>query len=571
MLNAPSDIGVPSLLLSRKLSNLALNPITLAVAVTFCTAFLYLVERSINQMPFVMLCVAAISSVLFLISRRVYFSVYTALGVTTLISIASVLKYRTRGFDLHFYDVVFVGTDPSVFKFLLDGFAIYIVPFAVLLLGGLIALSILFRWDRTSKIEAPKRAVLMAVVFAVIPISYPLRADEPRYFHYLGGFNASAFFVSFLDLRDAAIGRSITDRFADMPPVEPFAAAGPCETAGPKPDIFVVFSESQTDLSRLKKFGIDQKFSEKFRSADGKRRALRVETFGGGSWMTNFSLMTGLSSLEFGWRAPYLTTSMEGKIHESLATELSRCGYKTVVLTPAAHSFVNEGPFLESIGFDEVLDQNSIGASEYAHPDRFYFEAARAFIAKHRKTDGRPLFLEVQTMFAHSPYSHQLAAPDPNFMINSGDPELDEYVQRVARSQKDFGWFIEQAQADSDEHPSIIMEFGDHQSAATRELMSQLYPDFSLSNLSSSAYTTHFTIHGIGTSLDMKSFDFPSLDIGYLGASVLQIAGMGKSPMFADLLALRDMCNGQLFLCEDRAAVDRHIQRRIASGMLVLD
>jgi hypothetical protein len=61
----------------------------------------------------------------------------------------------------------------------------------------------------------------------------------------------------------------------------------------------------------------------RFRSADGRRRELRVETFGGGTWISNFSLMTGLSSLDFGWRAPYLTTAMEGKIHESLATELS--------------------------------------------------------------------------------------------------------------------------------------------------------------------------------------------------------------------------------------------------------
>lgn len=251
-----------------------------------------------------------------------------------------------------------------------------------------------------------------------------------------------------------------------------------------------------------------------------------METFGGGTWISNFSLMTGLSSLDFGWRAPYLTTAMEGKVHQSLATELSRCGYRTAVLMPMDHGFVNEGPFLESIGFDEVLDYDRIGASEYAHRDRFYFEAARAFIEEHRRTDGRPLFLEVQTMFAHSPYSDQLTDSDSEIYSESGIFELDEYVRRVAQSQNDVKWFLGQAEAESKEHPSIVLEFGDHQSFATREVVNHAYPDFALNELKSSAYQTYYTVHAMGADLDMAPFEFASLDIGYLGVSLLEAAGI---------------------------------------------
>lgn len=554
-----------------RVSALILNPVTALAATLACTAFLYLLERAIEHMPFVMLSVLGIAAVLFLLSRRIYFSVYAALVVTTLISIASVLKYRTKGFDLHIYDFVFTGTDPKAFAFLLNGFAAYIVPIAGLMLCALIVLSLIFIWDTKHRMTVLKRSALVAISFALIPLSYPLAEDEPRYFHYLGGFNASAFFVSFLDLRDAAIGRGFADRFSNMPAVAPFASAGSCETTGPKPDLFVVLSESQTDLSRLNQYGIDQQFSETFKSADGKRRALRVETFGGGTWISNFSLMTGLSSLDFGWRAPYLTTAMEGKIHQSLATELSRCGYRTAVLMPMEHGFVNEGPFLESIGFDEVLDFNRIGATEYAHHDRFYFDAARAFIEEHRRTDGRPLFLEVQTMFAHSPYSAQLADSEPKDSSESGIFELDEYVRRVAQSQNDFDWFLGQAEAESKDHPSIVLEFGDHQSFATREVVSNLYPDFAINELSSSAYRTYYTVHGMGMDLDMAPFEFASLDIGYLGVSLLEAAGMAQSPMFADLAALRDRCEGKLHFCADRAAVDQHLQKRIASNFLSVE
>lgn len=554
--------------LLRKISNLALNPITVIVATLLCVTFLYRLEQQVRHMPFVMLCMAGTAAIIFLVSRRWKFSIYAALTFITLIAIASTLKYRTKGFDLHIYDVVFTGADPKAFAFILQEFTIYVVPFVILMLTALGAMTVLFIGDRQSAIGVPWRAGSLAVIFALIPLSYPLKADEPRYFHYLGGFNASAFFISFLDLRDAALGRGIADRFTGMPPVEPFEPSESCETSGPRPDLFVVLSESQTDLSRLHQYGLDEQFSRRFKSADGKSRALQVETFGGGTWITNFSLMTGLSSLDFGWRAPYLTTAMQGKIHRSLATELSRCGYRTAVLMPMEHGFVNEGPFLESIGIDEILDYNRIGASKYAHHDRFYFEAAWDFIEEHRKTDGRPLFLQVQTMFAHSPYSEELADPDSSAAEKSGNRDLDEYVLRVAQSQSDFDWFLDQMSVDSKVRPSIVLEFGDHQSFATRDMIEQLYPDFAIDDLSSSAYRSYFTLHGVGTSVDMRPFEFPSLDIGYLGVSFLEAAGLANSPMLSDLVALRNHCNGRLHSCDDRAAVDRHLQRRIASGYL---
>ncbi len=557
--------------LTNTISALVLNPLTAIAGTLCCAVFLYMLERSIDHMPFVMLSVLGIATVLFLLTRRIYFSIYAAFTATVIISIASVLKYRTKGFDLHIYDFIFTGTDPKAFAFLMSGFATYIVPIAALMLCAFIALSVVFIWDRKRRMNVLRRSGLVAITFALIPISYPLRADEPRFFHYLGGFNASAFFVSLLDVRDAAIGEGIADRLSNMPPVAPFSADGPCETTGPKPDLFVVLSESQTDLSQFGQYGLDQQFSKRFKSADGKRRTLHVETFGGGTWISNFSLMTGLSSLDFGWRAPYLTTSMEGRIHQSLATELARCGYKTAVLMPMDHGFVNEGPFLRSIGFDEVLDYNRIGASEYAHRDRFYLEAARAFIEEHRKTDGRPLFLQVQTMFAHSPYTDQLAESEPDSFSESGIFELDEYVRRVTKSQKDFEWYLGQARADSEEYPSIVLEFGDHQSFATLEVFKHLYPDFAINKLESSAYQTYFTVHGMGMDLDMRPFEFASLDIGYLGVSLLEAAGMAKSPMFADLAALRDRCEGRLYFCADRAAVDLHLQKRIASGYLTVE
>lgn len=99
---------------------------------------------------------------------------------------------------------------------------------------SLISLTLVFIWDHKTRMSTLWRSGLMAAIFALIPVSYPLADDEPRYFHYLGGFNASAFFVSLLDLKDAATGSGIADRFANMPAALPFASPGACETAGPR-------------------------------------------------------------------------------------------------------------------------------------------------------------------------------------------------------------------------------------------------------------------------------------------------------------------------------------------------
>jgi phosphoglycerol transferase MdoB-like AlkP superfamily enzyme len=563
--------GANTVRIIDKAVNLTLNPVAAALATAISVAFLYLLEGAIAHMPFVVLSTFGIAAILFVLSRRIYFSLYSALGLTSLLSVASVIKYRNKGFDLHIYDFVFTGTDASAFTFLLEEFAALILPLLAIMLGAMAMLAIVFSREPVSRMLSRWRLAFATLVIGLIPATYPLKADEPRYFHYLGGFNASAFFVSLLDLKDAALGQDITDRFARRPAADPFTASGPCSTETPKPDIFIVLSESQVDLSEIDRYGIKQRFSDGFRSADGKRRNLRVETFGGGTWISNFSLMTGLSSLEFGWQAPYLTTVLEGKIRNSLATELARCGYRTAVLMPMRHNFVNEGPFLKSIGFDEVLDYDRIGASQYAHHDRFYFEAARAFIAEHRKSDGRPLFLQVQTMFAHSPYSTQMTSSPLGPDTGSGDSELDEYVRRVAQSQTDFNWFLNQSALERESHPAIILEFGDHQSIATKDLIARDHPDFAIDDLGSSAYKTYYTVHGFGARINMRPFDFPALDIGYLGVSLLEAAGLASSPMFADLSALRDHCGGKLYFCPDRKSVDKHLSRRIASGYLTIE
>jgi len=248
---------------------------------------------------------------------------------------------------------------------------------------------------------------------------------------------------------------------------------------------------------------------------------------------------------------------------------LARCGYRTVAILPMMHNFVNEGPFLESIGFETVLDYDAIGATKYSHRDSFYYEVAERVIAEHRKTDGRPLFLAMETMFPHSPYNErEVDASMPAQASIVPDPEVNEYLRRVQVSQADFKDFLAARAGDPSERGSVVLEYGDHQSFVTKPLVDELTKGSSLTDLRSLAYKTYFSVHGFGHEIDMAAFGDADIDIGYLGAALMEAARLPSSPMYRSLIALRQHCRGLFHLCADKKAVDEHLRRRMDSGLL---
>ena len=58
----------------------------------------------------------------FLVSGRAAFSVYLAWMGIAFVTVVSAIKFRMKGFSLHFYDVVFVSRDPEVYRFLLGSY-----------------------------------------------------------------------------------------------------------------------------------------------------------------------------------------------------------------------------------------------------------------------------------------------------------------------------------------------------------------------------------------------------------------------------------------------------------------
>lgn len=532
-------------------------------------AVLYLFEGVPADMPFVAMVIATIAALAFLLSGKLPFSVYAGMATVVLVTLVSTVKYRMKGFDLHVFDFGFTGADGAAVSFLLSGYGRLILPVVLLILLAAACLVVFARLDRRRRYGWRPRLVALPAFVAGLYVTYPLSAETPRYFHYLGGYNASAFFVSALDLEYLFARSEFADRLKAVPPQPAFDTAIDCGDPSALPDVFVVLSESQTDPAYFPQIKAGAAFGDSFRSDDGKARPLVVETYGGGTWISNLSMMTGLSSTDFGVQAPYLTTVLDGRVGGALPAMLAGCGYRTAALLPMKRSFVNEGPFLESIGIQEIFDFDAIGAREYAHRDAFYFEAAERIVREHRATDRRPLFLAMQTMFPHSPYDKPLAAANGAPPVASGiDAETDEYLGRMLASRQDFAAYLAAVRKLSTARGTVVLEYGDHQSVATKGLSDALAGGNAVADLRSVAYRTYYTLHAFGYRLDMDALPKGELDIAFLGPSLVQAARLPRSALYAELIDLSRRCGGRFHACADRQAVDRHLRRRADSGLL---
>ena len=554
--------------LRRIIAGIALSRLTVLAVSLVGLLVICAMENQLATVPFAGAICLSLAAAGYLLSGRPILSVYLGWCILAVATAVSATKYVMKGFSLHFYDLVFVSRDPELLRFLVSEFWHLFIPVLLLVLAAVVFLGFVARQEPRSTFPAIGRAGLAALALALLPATYPAEAGT-RYFYYLQGRHASAFFVSFLDLPQFFAEQPLTRQVANAAGGPPLDNTVDCRRPEGQPDIFVILGESQTLPSHFPQLASLASLSSLFHSAGAEPRPLTVETFGGGTWISNLSLLTGLSGTDFGWRSPYLTITLADRVHGALPELLARCGYRTAAILPMEESFVNEGAFLRSIGFETILDRGSIGAPHFVMRDSFYYEAAERFIAEHRATDGRPLLLEIMTMFPHSPYDERI---EPELVVEGEpfheDAEVNEYLRRVAIARHDFGAFMAARRAEPTPRGSVILEFGDHQSFVTKPFVDEIAGPDALADLSSLAYKTFFAIHAFGHALDEDVPDHAYLDIAFLGPHFVRKARLVTSPLMDDLARLKEHCAGRFHACPDRAAIDRHLRRRVDSGLL---
>jgi hypothetical protein len=320
------------------------------------------------------------------------------------------------------------------------------------------------------------------------------------------------------------------------------------------PDIIVIQHESIFD-PRI--FGLPvEPIVEAFLSpADGQHGRLNVDIFGGGSWQSEFSLLTGLSSASFGSSAYYLFKKGAGRFHSSLPHLLASLGYRTTLSSSCRRSFLDYDEFYRSIGIDERIFIDDFPPPfdfrrfEATNSDALFLEAAINAHVRRIADDPTPRFLYLLTNFNHGPHDRRLVPPgrietQRAFATASlPDAGYGEYYARLVETASTWQKLRCKLANDFVGRPVLIVHYGDHQPVLTRRIDRQL----KLPRDARRAFRTFYAIEGLNISPAPFVGRGADLDIAFLGTIALQRAGLPLDPVFSTRASLLDDCGETYF------------------------
>ena len=511
----------------------------------------------------------AICAALVFVTQRLLFSTLAVAEMVTLVVAGSTIKRSGERMVVHAYDLYFYFPTWTLVSGLVQN---HPAALATLTISLAVTLSLAVLAWRAEKLDVRRRtAAACLVAFSAVAMFAAQEKIERRHTQfYWDDLFVSSFYSSWGETLQA-LWRGQLLEAASLPSGPPLSRAFVCEPARKPPNIILIHEESVFPPGLFLQLAYDKRLDEFFKSADGATHRLRVETYGGASWLTEFSVMTGLSTQSFGGMRQFLQTYMVQRLRDTLPQALERCGYRNVLFYPMLKSFISTAPFYSSIGIKEIFDAKDQKAPTAAERDRFYFGNALAEMQKHFAASKAPLFTFIETMATHWPYDIKYF-PDEN--VPGGgpgtNPELHEYLRRLWLAKTDYDDFLTQLRTRFPTEQFMIVHYGDHHPVATRMLLGfpedaeaediKLAPD-------SKGYLTYFAVQGV----NFRPQPLPAIDpadVSYLGALMLYSAGLPTPDSYLERLRLLRVCNGHYYDCADRSQILDFHRRMIDAGLL---
>lgn len=522
-------------------------------------AYLAFYEKTISGIGITLFILA-----LFVLLIGRHLTAVAALGLTlSAIALISLTKKNVLLVALHSSDVLLIA-EQSMLKYLWTDQRRYVLGFLLATAIGIALVWLLLRVDDTRVSRA--KSSFVAALLGLVILKIGQAQGEFLRFNFTNVTNhVTNFYGSIKD----TIGLLRQSTYFRIPNhiKQGFYEAPTCVRLEAAPNIIVILQESLFPPSLYSEIQYNRSLDSFFRSHDGKTHTLRVETFGSGTWLSEFSILTGLSSEAFGGLKAMVPQIMSGRLEGSLPQWLKHCGYTNVEFNPYPESFVFSGKFHRSLGFDEILDKKRQGANSFAERDRFYYANALERISKHFSASEAPMFVFILTSASHSPYNYPF---DPQTTAAGGRapevPEMNEFLRRAEMSHRDYAQFVSDVRLRFPSKRFLVVHFGDHQPAITQPLIlraekGEVKPAVSI------GYLTYYAVEGI----NYHPPALPALeviDVPYLSALIPRWAGLPDAPAGAERLKLMEVCVGRYAHCTDKEAVDAFQTRLFSSGLL---
>lgn len=511
---------------------------------------------------------AALVSALLVVSRRVLFSTALVTALVVMIIAASEVKRHYVGMALHAYDIVFYLLSLDTLSFLWAEFRLDLASLMAAALGLLALAWLLYRIDPT-RVSRGVGTVALILSVATAAWAAEQRGGRHHTLFYWGHHYVSSFYLSWVETIETLWRGQLVEAAPPTAGVAPLATAETCRPGGRPPNIILIHQESVFPPSLFPAISYDRGLDPFYRSHDGALHKLRVETYGGASWLTEFSVLAGVSTLSFGGMRPFVQSLMQGKVRDTVPETLARCGYRNTLYFPMDKDFVSSGKFYKSIGFDAILDRKAQGASRYNERDRFYYDNVLNGLTRHFREQRAPVFNFVITAATHLPYTPPFM-PELDVPGGGPSPQLHEYLRRVWLAKMDYDAFRAELRRRFPHEPFLIVQYGDHQPIVTRPFLgfdpNTATEDMTMS-IESPGYLTYYTIDGINYDPGPLP-DVDVLDVPYLGAVLLNAARLPVSEAQTERLRLLSVCKGRYFTCTRRNEILSFHRRLIDSGLM---
>lgn len=510
-----------------------------------------------------------LAALLVALTRRVLFATVLVSGLALSIALGASIKLKKMNMVMHAYDLLFYLGSWSTVTYLWEDYRRYFVTIlaAIAAAGLASAAAYVLDGSRMSR----RHALLAAALFAAVAHGAAVAKGERRHteFAYAGQY-LTFFFLSWPETLET-LWRGQLLEAATRAPGPPFEVPVRCETASKPPHIVLIHQESVVPPALFPELQYDRALDAFFQSDDGKTHRLRVETYGGASWLTEFSILAGVSTYSFGGMRSFVQLLMADKVHDTVPQALARCGYRNVVFYPMLRNFVSNDRFYTAIGLPEIFDLKDQGATTVNERDRFYYSNALAEMGRHIARSDKPLFTYIQTMSTHWPYDvTYLPEEDVPGGGPGTHPEMHEYLRRLALAKRDYEFLKSELARRFPDEPILVMRYGDHQPVSTRMLLgfdeSLEAEDVEL-EAGSVGFLAFFAVEGINYAPpDLPPVD--PIDVPYLGTVLLQAAQLPLSDAYEERRRLLSICEGRYDTCPQRREILRFHRRLIDSGLV---
>lgn len=535
------------------------------VAIALCALALFAVEGEIIPRLLVAAVFFGSFAVVFALSGRRWFSLALVVLFNVTVFVCSMLKFSIVAMNLHAYDALFYLFSLAQLNFFWQTFPLY-AAIAIVGLTGLVALLLTLWWrERPVSIGGLRYAALGVAGLVVAGGSGAAIAQRGATFFDPNRHVFSAFISSLADIPQLVSARGYLQISAQAGLAPIPADAIVCKPDGTPPDIVLFLDESVMPPGVYPQITYPEEAKRFFSSFDGRTHNLRVETFGGGTWLTDFSALTGLSTSMFGTMRNFAAQLTTGRLRHSLPQYLKACGYDTTIIYPSLAEFAGSAKFYRSIGFDRVIDRAVHKAPDERQRDAFYLNEVRKVVdaagaaGKKRK----PQFIVASSMSPHSPWNFRFApeAVKPGEVTRwNADPEIDEYLWRIVLAKRDRDAFRADLKRAYPHQPFLFVNFGDHQPALTRLPLANAQ-DIAMTGTAwqldptSRAFTTYYAINAQGFTPRIEMPKASIVEVPHLATLTIAAAGLPLDPVYARRLRLLEQCDGLYVSCADRGAL----------------